>query len=1088
MARAALAGVWWCVWLLSRGACAVPPADGAGGALHFNGRAPPHANRVNVWSKVHPAGTFARGVSVSFWAKANVPATLMSNQQKLPGTGGGYFGLWPVLLDETPLTPWVCASDYNVAMVSVQTEGFQPQDSRAGALVRNASAYQDWSEEELWVHLTISWDAVGNEVVVWTNAGSATEQKFNTSEPSQWTEEGQAALLRAGAISRAGESSIVLGQAYHNDFDLNAELDDWCVFTRGLSQGEAARVATEGCFAAFEGHPDLVMHYGFDDPAAPLWDSVSGVVTGSVGSRVRASGAFGTELDMFLGGKGGGFPRPVVSSAPMAAGKVRVVRDGASRTPVVLRLRCALAAGCAGWRLAVLPARGRVCSGVAAADRYWSVASNGCPGALYEVDRSVVLGSSANPGVGSRTTADQRLELDALFYVPDGAANESDSFEWDVLFANATTSRAEVLVLTNTPPAVRDSFMTLREGTGSKLVLPSETFMLSDREQAPNTCLIQVTRVELNVAAYPGGLLDVSYDRALSNATVDAGWDETLAYNPAWRLEQQRNISLNMTSPARVLWLNHSGDVGGPAMLSVFWRAFDGLSWSQEARVTVDVLMSNKCPVAEEVSTEGLHEDGMLLVDLEGALTDREGDMTFVKIEAFPQHAAVFQANSLNSSWSDSDNDNGFGQRVLGQDMAVAETQQWVAATATSMSASSVWDVTNAVTNLIGEPDHYPDAGDSTLDWQPATMGEHIWVQVTFATPVFPTELALFETWSPGSAYLIEAADFDQPGRWVELWSGANLQASFCPTLPKSAFCAGVVRYAFCPRGVRTNLVKVHFRPDSPDRWVAVDSMRLSGTLRLPGNALFQGGKKIWIRPDKDFHGLDELRFAVFDCPYFDLFGSLHGPQTRHARLAIDVAPVDDPPVVRAARGAPSAVLLAPGIATTLEIELQDVDGLLAANHSLFMTLLAEAGEPAAIVAVNGTALTTQTMQLPAHAWLQNNTGATSTTLLVDITPGRCASLQDAELKIRVELQQQDTQRAQETFTVTLACSALPTVLRREHSDTLVPFGLLLCCCCGGLALLASAWLARRATTRTVKRKDRWRRRYRSRLKMSMAH
>jgi hypothetical protein len=72
----------------------------------------------------------------------------------------------------------------------------------------------------------------------------------------------------------------------------------------------------------------------------------------------------------------------------------------------------------------------------------------------------------------------------------------------------------------------------------------------------------------------------------------------------------------------------------------------------QAAELVKEAEASDNCPVAQETSTEGLHEDGMVLVDLEGALTDREGDMTFVAIEAFPQHAAVFQANSPNSSWS----------------------------------------------------------------------------------------------------------------------------------------------------------------------------------------------------------------------------------------------------------------------------------------------------------------------------------------------------------------------------------------------------------------------------------------------------
>ena len=1075
--------VCWCACFVD-GVRSAPLADGAGGALHFNGRAIPNNNRVNVYSAVQPAGTFSRGISVSFWAKPNVPGTLMSAEQSLPGMGGGYFSLWPVLIDETPASPWMCASDYGVLMASPQTEGFQPTQSRAGALVRDKPTYMDLSEEELWVHVTISWDAVGNELVVWSDAGMPTEQTFNTSDASEYSEEGSAALRRAGAVSRAGESSIVLGMAYHNDYDLSAELDDWCVVKRGVSAAEAARIAAEGCFAALGGDPDLVMHYSFDDASAPLWDSVAGRVTGSVGSLVLPAHAnsSGTVVDMFLGGKGGGFPRPVVSSAPLAAGRKRVVRDQ-STAPVALPLSCS---GCTSFRLVVRPARGKVCSGVDPADRYWSVANNGCPGGLYEVDTSVVLDRAA-----VSENAGGKMRLVKLFYVPDGALaagdlDSVDELEFDVAFSSQqgqgngnptlSSSRLKVLVLTNTAPLAKNSSMTLREGNGRKLVLPSEPFMLSDREQSPNSLLVQVTRIELDKTSYPGGALDVSFHRNLSNATMNSGWDEWLEYDPAMRLDAG-SLPLNLTSPARVLWLNHSGDVGGPAMLSVYWRAFDGLRWSNEARATVDMLMTNKCPEAFEISTE-LQEDGAVLVDLERALKDREGDATFVTIDKFPKQATVYEADPAHLHTFTGK------ERVLGGNLAVAEVQQWAVASPNN-SASSVWDeAVNPVSNLIGEPDHFPAAGDSSRDWQPQTIAEHMWVQVAFTTPVFPTALALFETWSPGSAYLIEAADADQPGRWVELWRGDNRQASFCPTLPKTSFCAAIVQYSFCPRGVRTALVRMHFRVDGPERWLAVDAIRLSGTTQLPGNALLDGGKKLWVVPAQDVHGSDALGFSVFDCPYFDVFGTLHGPDSRHAALSIKVEPVDDPPQVRAWA---TPALLAPASTTTVHVELFDPDWINTGaqqqqpppppqqqqqQHSLVVSTL---GNVASLITltVYGIIVTTQSQTVPVELWQAQNPLAVATTpgipLPIVLKAGRCTSLQDADIVFQVNMTQQDGQHAVQLFTVTVACSALPTVLRRVHSATLVPLGVTVCGLGVLLAALASAWLARRAATRTVK-------------------
>jgi hypothetical protein len=1047
---------------------------GSGGSLLFNGNQT--AARVLARTHLLPEGAFQAGVTVSFWFRTNSPMSFFSRSSRYPGSTGTYFNLWSARDDVSPDFSLIGANDYNAFTVNAN-----------GHAVRGPSQSTLGVGTSEWAFMVVSWDPAVRELVVWSNPGTAEALSFNTSDRAAYEAASVAAndkepfdfssmqltLARAANVSLAGRQFFVLGSGSGSDYDFNGELDEFCAAGRAVSGDEAVALLERGCMATLGG--DVLVHYSFDDPLAPFWDSAANRSTAVASSRVASScGGGADEYDfLWMAGKGSGYPRIVAGSAPGTAGRVLLVRNTTAE-PVPVRVRCL--GSCAGFRLASAPAGGFLCSDVAAANLSWTPPPGArCPAGMFELDAAKSsYDDDAALLVRGGGNASAFLEW-SLWYVPNAAlgagAAAVDGFAFDLASAAggfADGARVVVTVSVNSPPRTVSSRLVLSEKSGAYFALPDQASYALDAEQPVNALRIEVLRIEFNASYGAAGAAALAFAYGPDFSDPDA--DEASLAAPENQLGGgglARALPLTLDGLARMLHVAHSGDVGGPAMACVYWRAFDGWAWSDEARLDVDVRKSNRCP-EERVGSANvtLDEDTRVLVDLGALFLDREGDAVLLALGALPATGVLYEARE--AEWAGT-------ERALRDTAASPPLAQWIVADAPTNAASSCWDEDFCVGAIGGPPDVYPDVSDSIPTWQPlSSLGLH-WLDVAFGHPVFPTQLALYESWSPGGAYLIELEDFDVPGRWLPAWSGPNRQRSFCPDRSLATQCPGISLYELCPLGVRSNRLRVHIKMDSPERWPAVDAMLLTGVEQAHGKALLNGTSKLWFVPDADanteLRGADAIRFSALDCPYFARAGTLVGPATRHASLPVRVAAVGDAPQLPS--GAKPEPALLPRIALNTSAALEDADGL-GSEHALLVT----AADPADWGELRVAGLLVDPLALPlavpSALWRMSNATTTlrptAAQVTLDFVAGDCTDLQAWTYSFTLELRFPGEAAAQRTVRFRVDCPSLPTVNRRvgtSQSTRLVGLGL--GAAGAAVALPASAWWLAHRQARAVK-------------------
>jgi len=75
-----------------------------------------------------------------------------------------------------------------------------------------------------------------------------------------------------------------------------------------------------------------------------------------------------------------------------------------------------------------------------------------------------------------------------------------------------------------------------------------------------------------------------------------------------------------------------------------------------------------------------------------------------------------------------------------------------------------------------GEPDIYPEYGDIKKAWAPSGPDSGTeWLELTYATPVYPTRVEVYETYNPGTIVQVEVGSPD--GTWYTVWTGAATPA-----------------------------------------------------------------------------------------------------------------------------------------------------------------------------------------------------------------------------------------------------------------------------------------------------------------------
>ncbi|MCP9451530.1 MAG: hypothetical protein NNA23_02485 [Nitrospira sp.] len=134
-----------------------------------------------------------------------------------------------------------------------------------------------------------------------------------------------------------------------------------------------------------------------------------------------------------------------------------------------------------------------------------------------------------------------------------------------------------------------------------------------------------------------------------------------------------------------------------------------------------------------------------------------------------------------------------------------------------------------------GQPD-VPTYSDSKRAWTPSSAErQEEWLDLTFANPVYATEVRVRQTLNPGSIVKIAAAD--SSGTWHRLWEGEDPNR-----YAKDRIAWFIVR--FPPTAFPVQRIKIHLYTPAVKGWKQIDAVQLVGTAEpgasLPGTPLSQ--------------------------------------------------------------------------------------------------------------------------------------------------------------------------------------------------------------------------------------------------------
>lgn len=100
---------------------------------------------------------------------------------------------------------------------------------------------------------------------------------------------------------------------------------------------------------------------------------------------------------------------------------------------------------------------------------------------------------------------------------------------------------------------------------------------------------------------------------------------------------------------------------------------------------------------------------------------------------------------------------------------------QWAdSATASTEYGSDSWSAEQAT----GAPDT-DECGDMGTAWASSGWNTEDWLELTYDTPVYATEVNIFQTYNPDQVVLVELIDVDS--NYHEVYSGSPEEADDCP-------------------------------------------------------------------------------------------------------------------------------------------------------------------------------------------------------------------------------------------------------------------------------------------------------------------
>ena len=843
------------IWLCTIAGVSTPLAiAGAGRSYIFTGTGLGETQEIRT-----PVLEEFNDFSVSFWFRNIAPAA--QPQSRHAGYPGAYFSYWAAIDGPSKGSGWALAPNElfpgwtpNLPLLNVID--YEIGRIRLFQVERQATTFHwDSRDDESWTFMALSWQkSTGLLSSYLQNQREGSWVSFNSTIPQHVNRSLPRGFFR-------------IGQGEANDNTLAGEIDDFCVFNESLTSKAFAMVLQRGCRASEEA---LVLHYNFDHDKEDqsngprVFDSVQRAYTGVTSTSISNSngGQILTDFGSDIG------PILVVSDSPSPSGRPIFIRSTGVH-PVRLRLECI--GFCSYMRILSLPSRGTLCQSL-------PNSSNVCP--------------LANAVAASDSFSNDTL---TLYFIPKNVteAGDRDGFRFSVHGLSASaTSEGYVEILTNTPPEKFDLVVDMHEGEERSVYLPNQPWLFEEKDGKIYSVSVQILEI---VAPESIEIYDCE-------ECIDPSFEGREAYyyyyaEPSHWFEKYQALPLNKSehnywlqeSLRRLIIVHRSGGAYGKNLGFVRFRYFDGFDFSPNCTLKLNVREVNQAPKAEDFNLTLLEDAEPTLVHLGDHFNDRENDEVYITIKSFPEGIKIFAIAN------DSPNIQP-GNQLLPYS-TVQTISQWVSANKVG-AAKSCWSIYHCVDKLSGPPDLYPNAVDGAGTWSSSGDGHMSqWVEVFWDEPVIPTQVSVFETWSPGGVVRIFAKRFgDSNASWEVVYEGNSRMSEHCPEKPKTALCAGITTYQLCPKSYKTNNLRFELELDSPERFIAIDAILLEGETEHRKNVITDSLSRVFVQPEKDFHGASTIEFEVADCPYYLKVRNLPGPDSRRGQLSLLVTPTNDVP------------------------------------------------------------------------------------------------------------------------------------------------------------------------------------------------
>jgi hypothetical protein len=148
---------------------------------------------------------------------------------------------------------------------------------------------------------------------------------------------------------------------------------------------------------------------------------------------------------------------------------------------------------------------------------------------------------------------------------------------------------------------------------------------------------------------------------------------------------------------------------------------------------------------------------------------------------------------------------------------------------ASSATASSEWSPDAwSTSQAVGEPDVPQEpilpegsnagCGDHPNAWASQASSGEDWLEVTFATPVVPTQIDIYETYNPGSIGTVEVKLAN--GEYATVYSSTPGEAQTCPRI----LSISVKKFVG-----KISVVRIHVDQRILQSWDEIDAVKLVG-------------------------------------------------------------------------------------------------------------------------------------------------------------------------------------------------------------------------------------------------------------------